>query len=108
MVPEQGGSGHADSAAGYDWQDTRSEFRFPLLALGLTTAVSGLVDAFTLLRYGVFTANQAGNVVQIGIGLGGKFPAWPAASASVAGFGVGRCWACGYESFRTWRRPPPS
>lgn len=102
MARDQGGPGRAD----HDWQDTRAEFRFPLVALGLTTAVSGLVDAFTLLRYGVFTANQAGNIVQTGMGLGGQFPAWPAASASIVGFGVGA--VVGARLRRTARMPPPA
>lgn len=72
-----------------DQQDTASEFRFPLVALALTTAVAGLIDAFTLLRYGVFTANQSGNIVHVGMGLSGRFPAWLVALASIVGFAVG-------------------
>lgn len=72
-----------------DQQDTAVEFRYPLLALALTTAVAGLIDAFTLLRYGVFTANQSGNVVHVGMGLSGRFPQWLVAAASIVGFGLG-------------------
>lgn len=99
-------TGDRPDRTGDDWQDTRTEFRFPLLALGLTTGVSGLVDAFTLLRYGVFTANQAGNVVHIGMGLGGAFPGWPAALASVAGFGAGA--VLGGRLRKAARLPPPA
>jgi uncharacterized membrane protein YoaK (UPF0700 family) len=76
-------------AATGDQQDTTVEFRYPLLALVLTTVVAGLIDAFTLLRYGVFTANQSGNVVHVGMGLSGRFPQWLVAAASIVGFGVG-------------------
>ena len=72
-----------------DQQDTAVEFRYPLVALALTTAVAGLIDAVTLLRYGVFTANQSGNIVHVGMGLSGHFSPWPVALASIVGFGVG-------------------
>lgn len=88
-----------------DWQDTRSEFRYPLVALALTAAVSGLIDAFTLLHYGVFTANQSGNIVHVGMGLSGSFPQWRAALASIVGFGVGGALAGPLRRAR--RRPRP-
>ena len=72
-----------------DQEDTTVEFRYPLVALTLTTAVAGLIDAFTLLRYGVFTANQSGNIVHVGMGLSGRFPQWLVALASIVGFAVG-------------------
>jgi uncharacterized membrane protein YoaK (UPF0700 family) len=86
-----------------DQQDATVEFRFPLVALALTTALAGLVDAFTLLRYGVFTANQSGNIVHVGMGLSGRFPEWLVALTSVASFGLG-----GVAAVRLRRFSPPS
>ena len=70
---------------GRGWQDALTEFRFPVAALVLTSAVGGLVDAYALIRYQVFVANQSGNVVHVGMGLGGQFADWPVAAASICG-----------------------
>lgn len=87
-----------------DQQDTAAEFRYPLVALALTTALAGLVDAFTLLRYGVFTANQSGNIVHVGMGLSGRFPPWLTALASIVSFGLGGVAAV---RLRRFSRPLP-
>jgi uncharacterized membrane protein YoaK (UPF0700 family) len=84
-----GGAGGGGAGGAADPQDALAEFRFPVVALVLTTGVAGMADAFTLLRYGVFVANQSGNLVHSGMAIGGKFPDWPAALASIAGFGLG-------------------
>ena len=96
--PPTGGTG--------GWQDVQKEFRLPLVALALTTVVAGLVDAFTLLRYGVFTANQSGNIVHVGMGLSGRFPQWPAALASIVAFGAGGALAARLR--RSHRDSPPA
>jgi len=83
-------AGPAPGGGGTDrWQDAESEFRYPVLALALATGIAGFVDAFSLLRFGVFTANQSGNLIHLGMGLAGHFPVWPAALASIVGFGLG-------------------
>jgi uncharacterized membrane protein YoaK (UPF0700 family) len=82
------GGGSAGTGQG-DQQDARAEFRIPLLALVVTTGVAGFLDAFSLLRYGAFVANQSGNVVHIGMGLAGWHPHWPTAAASLVGLAVG-------------------
>lgn len=81
--------GSASSGDSARWQDAESEFRQPVLALALATGVAGYVDAFSLLRYGVFVANQSGSLIHLGMGLAGHFPVWPAALASIVGFGLG-------------------
>ncbi|WP_320065611.1 YoaK family protein [Micromonospora sp. RTGN7] len=79
----------ADRAKPPDPKDSFSEFRCPLLVLALTTGIAGFLDAFAFLRYGVFVANQSGNVILFGIGAVGQHPAWPAAAASLVGFAAG-------------------
>lgn len=69
--------------------DAKVAFRWPVTALALTAGVAGFLDAFALLHYGVFVANQSGNVVQLGMGLAGSFPAWPASGSAIVGCGVG-------------------
>ncbi|GAA0715663.1 DUF1275 domain-containing protein [Dactylosporangium roseum] len=69
--------------------DSRAEYRFPLLALATTTGVAGLLDALALTRYGVFVANQSGNLMHLGMGLAGHDPLWPASAASIGAFGFG-------------------
>jgi uncharacterized membrane protein YoaK (UPF0700 family) len=65
------------------------EFRFPLLALAVATGVAGLMDALATVRYGVFVANQSGNLVHVGMGLGGRDPLWLASACSIGAFGFG-------------------
>ncbi|MFF5179618.1 YoaK family protein [Micromonospora sp. NPDC000316] len=72
-----------------DPQDAYRVFRYPILALAVTTATAGFVDAFAFLRYGVFVANQSGNAIFLGIGPAGRHPAWPAALTSLVAFGAG-------------------
>ncbi|MFB9185917.1 DUF1275 family protein [Dactylosporangium sucinum] len=55
----------------------------------MATAVAGLMDALALTRYGVFVANQSGNLIHVGMGLAGHDPLWPASAASIGAFGVG-------------------
>jgi uncharacterized membrane protein YoaK (UPF0700 family) len=71
------------------WTDARCDFRLPTLALFLSAFAAGVVDALSLLRYGVFVANQSGNVVHLGMGLAGYRPAWQVNLASILAFGLG-------------------
>jgi uncharacterized membrane protein YoaK (UPF0700 family) len=85
MAAHTGGSAAGGSPAAGD----RAAFRAPFLALALAAGVAGILDAFALTRYGVFVANQSGNVVHVGMGLVGHDPSWPASVASMAGFAAG-------------------
>ncbi|WP_327010483.1 DUF1275 domain-containing protein [Dactylosporangium sp. NBC_01737] len=85
MAAHTGGSAAGDSPAAGE----RAAFRAPFLALALAAGVAGILDAFALTRYGVFVANQSGNVVHVGMGLVGHDPSWPASVASMAGFATG-------------------
>ena len=71
-----------------DPRDSYQEFRRPLVVLGLTTGVAGFVDAFAILRYGAFVANQSGNAVFLGIGLAGRHATWRESAASMVAFAV--------------------
>lgn len=71
------------------WRVSQYDFRMPLLALMLGTALAGVIDAFSFLRYKVFVGIQTGNVVFVGMGLAGHLPAWPSALASLVAFGLG-------------------
>lgn len=64
-------------------------FRSPALALALLTVVAGFADGHALSRFDVFVANQSGNIVRIGMGLVGDYPAWQDALVSVIGFALG-------------------
>ncbi|MEU9508635.1 YoaK family protein [Micromonospora sp. NPDC048170] len=79
----------ADRTGPPDPEDSYREFRHPLVVLAMTTCVAGFLDAFAYLRYGVFVANQSGNVVFLGIGSGGQHPDWPSAAASLVAFAAG-------------------
>ena len=72
-----------------DLADSYREFRHPLVALVLTVATAGALDAFAFLRYGAFVANQSGNAVFLGIGPAGSHPEWPSAAASLVAFAAG-------------------
>ena len=74
---------------GPDLGDAYSEFRRPILVLGMTTVVAGYLDAYAFLRYGAFVGNQSSNVLFLGVGPAGGHPAWPTAAASMLSFVVG-------------------
>lgn len=76
-------------AGGPSAGDSRAEYRFPLLALVAAAGVAGLMDAQALTRYGVFVANQSGNLVHVGMGLAGRDPLWLVSACSIGGFGLG-------------------
>ena len=65
------------------------DFHAPLLALMLGTGLAGGLNAFSFLRYKVFVGVQTGNVVFIGMGLGGHLSVWPSAVASLLAFSLG-------------------
>lgn len=69
--------------------DDSSAFRAPLLVLALLTLTAGFADGYALTRYGVFVANQSGNIVHVGMGLVGQDPLWRLSLLSVFGFAVG-------------------
>ncbi|MEV0130397.1 YoaK family protein [Dactylosporangium sp. NPDC050688] len=77
------------AAGGASAEDSRAEFRLPLLALAVATGVAGLMDALAVTRYGVFVANQSGNLVHVGMGLAGRDPLWLASACSIGAFGLG-------------------
>ncbi|MGC4807668.1 YoaK family protein [Micromonospora sp. DT233] len=83
-----------------DPKDSFTEFRRPVLVLVLCTGIAGVLDSFAFLRYGVFVANQSGNLILVGIGAVGRYPDWPAAVVSVLGFAAGTATA-------TWLRAGP-
>ena len=58
--------GQKDSGLGVDAQDA---FRWPLFAIGMLAAVAGALDAIAFSSFGVFTANQAGNLVLVWVRL---------------------------------------
>ncbi|MER7283851.1 DUF1275 family protein [Dactylosporangium sp. NPDC000244] len=93
----------ADGAsAAHEAPDSSAEFRSPVLSLATATGVAGLMDALALTRYGVFVANQSGNLIHVGMGLAGHDPLWSASAASIAAFGCGAGTA-----FRARRRCGP-
>lgn len=65
------------------------DFQAPVLALFLGTGLAGVLNAFSFLRYKVFVGIQTGNVVFVGMGLGGHFSAWPSAVTSLIAFSLG-------------------
>ncbi len=88
--------------------DARSPFRLPVLVLVLLTLTAGFADGLALVRHDVFVANQSGNVVRIGMGAVGYYPAWPLALLSMAGFAVGSmlAWLLGrLARRRSWSVP---
>lgn len=49
--------------------DARDAFRWPLLAVGMLAGIAGALDAIAFSSFGVFTANQAGNLVLVWVRL---------------------------------------
>ncbi|MBI1352560.1 MAG: DUF1275 domain-containing protein [Actinomycetales bacterium] len=68
-------------------------FRAPLMVLALLTLTAGFADGYALSRYGVFVANQSGNIVHVGMGLVGQDPIWRLSLLSILGFALGGCLA---------------
>lgn len=69
--------------------DAHAVFRYPLLAIGLLAGISGALDAIVFANFGVFTANQAGNLVLVWVRLATD-PAVAALSvASILGSALG-------------------
>ena len=75
--------------AGIDQDDATVAFRAPLVVLTLLTLVAGFGDGYSLSRYGVFVANQSGNIVHVGMGVAGQDPNWTMSLLSVVGFALG-------------------
>jgi len=72
-----------------DGVDEEPAFRAPLVVLALLTLTAGFADGYALTRYGVFVANQSGNIVHVGMGLVGQDPLWRLSLIAVFGFAVG-------------------
>jgi hypothetical protein len=49
--------------------DARHAFRWPLFAVGMLAGIAGAFDAIAFSSFGVFTANQAGNLVLVWVRL---------------------------------------
>ncbi len=96
------------AAGGASAGDSRTEFRYPLLALVVATGVAGLMDAVAVTRYGVFVANQSGNLVHVGMGLAGRDPLWFASACSIGAFGFGAAIAFGVRRACGPGRPDPA
>ena len=64
-------------------------FRAPVLVLALLSLTAGFADGYALTRADVFVANQSGNIVRIGMGAVGEYPAWDLALLSMLGFAAG-------------------
>ena len=97
------------AAGGAAAGDSRTEFSYPLLALVVATGVAGLMDAVAVTRYGVFVANQSGNLVHVGMGLAGRDPLGRASGCSMGGIGSGGGSACGgRRACGPDRRPDPA
>ena len=64
-------------------------FRAPVLVLALLSLTAGFADGYALTLADVFVANQSGNVVRIGMGAVGEYPAWDLALLSMLGFAAG-------------------
>ena len=64
-------------------------FRAPALVLALLSLTAGFADGYALTVADVFVANQSGNVVRIGMGAVGEYPAWDLALLSMLGFAAG-------------------
>jgi hypothetical protein len=49
--------------------DARDAFRWPLFAVGMLAGIAGALDAIAFSNFGIFTANQAGNLVLVWVRL---------------------------------------
>lgn len=81
-------------------------FRRPLVVVGLLAAVAGYIDAFAFVWLGVFVANMSGNIIFLGLALGGDAAkGWESAFA-IAGFAAGAAAGVGLRSWGRRRGAP--
>lgn len=92
---------HAVAADPNRWRTAGADFHVPLFAVLLGTALAGVVDAFSFLKYKVFVGIQTGNVVFVGMGAADHFPPWPSAVASLVAFGLGGLLGAGIRRLPT-------
>jgi hypothetical protein len=69
--------------------DAVSVFRWPLVTLALLAGIAGALDAISFSAFGIFTANQAGNLVLIWVRLPTEPQIAALSVASVLGSGIG-------------------
>ena len=64
-------------------------YRRPLIVVALLAAMAGFVDAYAFLTLGVFVANMTGNIVFLGLGLGGAHAEGWLSALALVGFVAG-------------------
>jgi hypothetical protein len=69
--------------------DARTAFRYPFLVIGLLAGIAGALDAIVFAAYGVFTANQAGNLVLVWVHLLDETSIAALSAASIVGSALG-------------------
>ncbi len=92
--------------------DARNAFRWPLFAIGMLAGVAGALDAIAFSSFGVFTANQAGNLVLVWVRLPIDAQVAAFSAVSIAGSALGiatvvasRMWSLRRGRPTTIRRP---
>ena len=92
--------------------DARNAFRWPLFAVGMLAGIAGALDAIAFSSFGVFTANQAGNLVLVWVRLpiDAQVAAFSAVSMAGCALGIATVVAVRMRSLRqkrptTIRRP---
>ena len=92
--------------------DARDAFRWPLFAIGMLAGVAGALDAIAFSSFGVFTANQAGNLVLVWVRLPVDAQIAAFSAVSIAGCALGiasvvtaRMWSLRRGRPTTIRRP---
>jgi len=87
--------------------DARTVFRHPFLAIGLLAGIAGALDAIVFAAYGVFTANQAGNLVLVWVNLPDQPTVAALSAASIFGsaFGIALVVAVRSRAARRGRKP---
>lgn len=69
--------------------DARDAFRWPLFAVGMLAGIAGALDAIAFSSFGVFTANQAGNLVLVWVRLPVDAQIAAFSAVSIAGCALG-------------------
>lgn len=89
-------------------QDEGAErvFRRPLAVVAVLAGVAGYVDAFAYLWLGVFVANMTGNIVFLGLALGGESTKGWESALALAGFALGAAAGVGLRSWGRRRGAP--